>query len=80
MTPSETDQLRHMRDAAIASVEFSAGKSRGDLDTDQMLTFALTRAVAGETQPLARGQTTISSSSSSAVYFFGLLSTLCHRP
>jgi hypothetical protein len=34
-----------MRDAARAAVAFAAGKTRAELDADQMLQFALVRAV-----------------------------------
>lgn len=41
------DQVRmaHMRDAARAVARFIAGRRREDLDTDEMLRFALVRAV-----------------------------------
>jgi uncharacterized protein with HEPN domain len=45
MAPTESDRLKHMRDAASAALNFSQGKVRSDLDTDTMLTFALTRAI-----------------------------------
>ena len=45
MTPTETDRVRHIRDAASAALNFAQGKARSDLDSDAMLTFALTRAV-----------------------------------
>jgi len=34
-----------MRDAANAALVFVTGRTRGDLDTDQMLQFALVRAL-----------------------------------
>jgi uncharacterized protein with HEPN domain len=45
MVPTETDRLRHMRDAANAALSFIQGRGRPDLDSDAMLTFALIRAV-----------------------------------
>ena len=45
MAPTETDRLRHMRDAANAALSFIQGRGRPDLDSDAMLTFALIRAV-----------------------------------
>ncbi len=42
---TDTDRLRHMRDAANAAIEFIKGRSRADLDTDLMLQFALVRAL-----------------------------------
>ncbi len=45
MTPDEVDRLRHMRDAAVAAVTFSAGKSRASLDSDLMFQFAVIRAI-----------------------------------
>src|SRR5947209_17572407 len=45
MSRTETDRLRHMRDAAQAAVTFAAGKARADLESDVMLQFALVRAL-----------------------------------
>lgn len=45
MTPTDTDRLKHMRDAASAALSFAQGRMRSDLDVDTMLTFALTRAI-----------------------------------
>src|SRR5437773_1532783 len=45
MKPTDTDRLRHMRDAAVAALTFIQGKDRTALDSDQMLAFALVRAV-----------------------------------
>src|SRR5438045_2603743 len=42
---TDTDRLRHMRDAACAALRFVQGRSRADLDTDEMLSFALVRAL-----------------------------------
>ena len=42
---TDTDRLRHMRDAACAAQRFVQGRSRADLDTDEMLAFALVRAL-----------------------------------
>ena len=36
-------RVHHMLDAAHQAMEFTAGRSRSDLDTDTMLTLALTR-------------------------------------
>jgi uncharacterized protein with HEPN domain len=41
----ETIRLRHMRDAASAALSFVRGRTRGDLDADRMLQFALIRAI-----------------------------------
>jgi uncharacterized protein with HEPN domain len=41
MSRTETDRLRHMREAA----SFALGKSRADLDTDLMFQFAVVRAL-----------------------------------
>jgi uncharacterized protein with HEPN domain len=43
--PTDTDRLRHMRDAACAALRFVRGRTRADLDTDEMLAFALVRAL-----------------------------------
>jgi uncharacterized protein with HEPN domain len=42
---TDTDRLRHMRDAACAALRFVRGRTRADLDTDEMLAFALVRAL-----------------------------------
>ena len=34
---TDTDRLRHMRDAACAAQRFVQGRSRTDLDTDEMV-------------------------------------------
>jgi len=38
-------RLRHMIDAMEAALRFAAGRTRSDLDRDEMLVFALARAV-----------------------------------
>ena len=38
-------RLRHMIEAAESAVQFMAGRSRADLDTDRMLLFAVVRAI-----------------------------------
>ncbi len=38
-------RLRHMLDAAQSAVRFTGGHCREDLDTDEMLSFALLRAL-----------------------------------
>jgi uncharacterized protein with HEPN domain len=42
---TDSDRLRHMRDAACAALRFVRGRTRADLDTDEMLAFALIRAL-----------------------------------
>jgi uncharacterized protein with HEPN domain len=42
---TDTDRLRHMRDAARAAQRFIRGRTRADLDGDEMLAFALVRAL-----------------------------------
>ncbi len=39
----DTDRLRHMRDAAEKAIEFCEGKSRADLDNEEILVLALVR-------------------------------------
>jgi len=50
MNPHDLVRLRHLADALNAAVKFIHGRSRSDLDRDEMLLFALVRAVevAGE--------------------------------
>jgi len=45
MRSDDAIRIRHMVEAAELAGRFVAGRRRGDLDTDQMLLFALTRAV-----------------------------------
>ena len=46
MLPEEDRvRLQHMLDAARSTVRFARGRRRQDLDTDEMLTFALVRAL-----------------------------------
>ena len=45
MSPADRIRLQHLVDAADAAARFAAGRQRADLDTDQMLLFALVRAV-----------------------------------
>jgi uncharacterized protein with HEPN domain len=45
MFPDDVIRLRHMADAAESALRFCQGRTRADLDTDDMLRFALTRAV-----------------------------------
>jgi len=42
---TDMDRLRHMRDAACAALRFVWGRTRADLDADEMLAFALVRAL-----------------------------------
>ncbi|MFO1199427.1 MAG: HepT-like ribonuclease domain-containing protein [Burkholderiaceae bacterium] len=45
MQPEDRVRLAHMRDAASSALRFVSGKAREDLDRDEMLLFALVRAV-----------------------------------
>jgi uncharacterized protein with HEPN domain len=45
MRADDAIRLRHMLEAAEKAVEFSAGKTRADLDNDQMLVLALIKCV-----------------------------------
>lgn len=45
MSPDDVIRLRHMAEAAETALRFCQGRTRADLDTDDMLRFALTRAV-----------------------------------
>lgn len=50
MTPDDRIRQRHIVDALTAAMRFTEGRSREDLDRDQMLAFALLHAIqiAGE--------------------------------
>ncbi|MCZ7561457.1 MAG: DUF86 domain-containing protein [Burkholderiaceae bacterium] len=45
MRPDDIVRLTHMRDAAASALRFIGGRKRADLDCDEMLLFALVRAV-----------------------------------
>ncbi len=45
MQPEDRVRVLHMRDACRSVARFIQGKTRGDLDRDEMLRFALVRAV-----------------------------------
>ena len=50
MDPRDQVRLQHLADAPKSAIRFAQGRQRGDLDTDEMLLFALVRAIeiAGE--------------------------------
>lgn len=60
MQAEDRIRLTHMIEAAEAAQRFTAGRQRADLDTDQMLLFAVVRAVeivgeaAGKVSPEVR--------------------------
>ena len=45
MFRDDLTRLRHMLDCARTAMRFVEGRDRSDLDSDQMLTLALTRCV-----------------------------------
>ncbi len=45
MNPDDRVRLRHIADALKAAMRFAEGRSREDLDKDQMLAFALLHAI-----------------------------------
>lgn len=45
MPPDDAMRVQHMIEYINAALQFAYGRSRADLDSDQMLTFALVRAV-----------------------------------
>lgn len=45
MSPDDRVRLKHMMDAAASAVRFTNGRTRDDLDVDELLTFGLTHAV-----------------------------------
>jgi len=45
MSPHDRVRVRHMIDALEAAATFVKGRTRDDLDNDQMLLFALVRAI-----------------------------------
>jgi uncharacterized protein with HEPN domain len=59
MTPPDDVRLQHLREAAEKAVGFSQGKTRQDLDTDELLRLALTKLVeiVGEAAKLVTEET-----------------------
>lgn len=45
MRPDDAIRIRHMIEAAESCRQFIVGRQRADLDTDQMLLFAVIRAI-----------------------------------
>ena len=45
MQPEDHIRIQHMMDACASVARFLAGRQRADLDQDEMLCFALTRAI-----------------------------------
>jgi uncharacterized protein with HEPN domain len=45
MRPDDRVRLRHVADALSAAIRFTEGRSREDLDKDEMLAFALVHAI-----------------------------------
>ena len=45
MNPHDQVRLQHMADGVNAALRFARGRKREDLDTDDMLTFALVHAI-----------------------------------
>ncbi len=45
MKPDDAIRISHMVDAIRSAARFSQGRSRADLDKDEMLAFALVRAI-----------------------------------
>lgn len=45
MHAEDSVRIQHMIDAAESAMRFIQGRSRADLDNDEMLRFALTRAI-----------------------------------
>ena len=45
MSPDDHIRLKHMIDAATSALRFTNGRTREDLDADELLAFGLTRAV-----------------------------------
>jgi uncharacterized protein with HEPN domain len=59
MTPPDDARLRHLREAAEKAIAFSHGRTRQDLDTDELLRLALTKLVeiVGEAAKLVSDET-----------------------
>lgn len=45
MSPNDGVRIRHMVDAAEAALRFVRGRTRADLDRDELLVFGLVRAI-----------------------------------
>jgi uncharacterized protein with HEPN domain len=55
MSPHDRIRLQHMADAIDAALRFVKDRPRSDLDTDEMLLFALVRAVEVVGEAAAKG-------------------------
>ncbi len=45
LSPQDRVRLQHLVDALNSAIRFARGRQRSDLDSDEMLLFALTRAI-----------------------------------
>ena len=45
MNPRDWMRLQHLADALNSAIRFARNRERGDLDTDEMLAFALVRTI-----------------------------------
>lgn len=45
MTPDDLTRIRHIVEAVASATRFVEGRERSDLDTDDMLVYALARAI-----------------------------------
>jgi uncharacterized protein with HEPN domain len=64
MNRNDRVRLRHLADALDAAIRFVRGRERSNLDSDEMLLFALVRAIeiAGEAASKVTGDSRITSS------------------
>ena len=62
MNRNDRVRLRHLADALDAAIRFVRGRERSNLDSDEMLLFALVRAIeiAGEAASKVTGETRVS--------------------
>jgi len=54
MNPRDRVRLQHLADALNSAIRFAQGRQRSDLDTDEMLLFALVRAIEIAAKPGAK--------------------------
>ena len=77
MRPEDRVRVLHMIEAAEAAIEFAAGRSREDLDSDRMLLLALVRAI--EIIGEAASKVTEETRNAAIAIPWGLIITMRHR-
>lgn len=80
MLPDDVIRLRHMVEAAEAALRFAQRRTRAELDSNDMLRFALTRAVeiVGEAATKVSAETRASTAAMPWPAIIGMRNRLAH--